>query len=138
MRIYRIESRVDGWLGLYSHEGLEEVMKDLDICDEDCEAGGLHPRPSRDPALRHNTVGYDLDEWYFGFASMAQLRLWLFDPRFYLGLAKLDKVLRVYEMSDCDARVGDRQALFLRERSRAVEECELTAIPPDIEEPVKF
>lgn len=118
--VYRVETP-DG-RGMY-HSGLMTEVVDLVLNKSASELRRKHPMPHEDEALSVavERAGYDLDDplLYYGFASIAQLKRWLFHPEVRRELSARGLRVSVYE-GPCAH--GDTQAVFVRCLSKKVSE----------------
>lgn len=100
--IYRVET-CDGQ-GMY--RGVTSVSDQM--YDTDYE-GCRHPRPSDDMSL-----DWDCNpEWIFGFGSLDQLKFWIYRTEWRKQM-HIDG-LKVYVYLPNTYRVGDTQAIFIRD-----------------------
>lgn len=100
------------------------------ICP-DLHEYGSHPPPEDDYAIR--TIWYDIkisyadrrrdNPWLFGFASIEQLRRWIYQTEWLETLHEEGFVLSIYQ---CErSHIGDTQAVFHKEHAVRVGEAAL-------------
>jgi hypothetical protein len=86
-----------------------------------------HPTPCDDLILKEWWNDSALENWYFGFCSMEQLIQWF--PKDDWGVfikynSEIDSKRRVgisiYECSDEDVRVGEKQTVFILDKAERI------------------
>lgn len=120
IRIYRVEN-VDG-KGMYC--GTEAgVQMNGD--------SSRHPLPREDAKIgcewRERLSG-EIDEQIFGFASLEQLRFWIYKTKWRKSLKSEGFRVSVYEVPVEHALVGDTQAIFVRPEATLVDHLDITEV----------
>ena len=105
MRIYRVEDG-DGW-GMYSGN-----MSMGDLSPSGDQSSPRHPTPNNDSAIAEDYVNFcrGCAKERFGFATLAQLRAWIYKDAWLRTLDGWGYRLSIYEAPR--AIVGNTQALF--------------------------
>lgn len=109
--IWRVEG-TDG-RGMYMNGAFRRVT---DWCEDDA----AHPGPLEDMALGFREKR-NPDDWYFGFATLKQVRKWIFKKKWRKGLHEEEMLLVKFEVPDEFFARGESQAIFVRWRARIVE-----------------
>lgn len=102
----------------------------------DCAVGergdtARHPCPEDDSRLWQNYRKRPegcIVHFHFGFASIAQLRAWLYQDEWLERMHELGGVLKVYDVDDEHVVLGNAQVMFLKERASSYE---LWSLHPD-------
>lgn len=113
--VYRIE-HAESTGGMYvGGRGLYDIAGSA---GDDIYNNPRHPLPNEDSVLMasgipRNAWGIkDLQRLHFGFASVEQLRNWLYKDQWLVGLHDAGYVLAIIETEE--AYIGSTQAVFLR------------------------
>ena len=94
--------------------------------EADANSGGtMHPSPDEDGALGWHDIRYiERSKYYFGFASIEQLRRWLFRPDLIAKLPEYNLAVSIYETEDY--HIGDTQMVFRKSTANRVGRFQLT------------
>jgi len=104
---------------MYGWGAFETVFRH-DICDS--TDGDKHPTPYNDIQLGWSRLGdVGRDSYYFGFASLAQMRQWVYMPKWRRALADYGLVLRKYRVPAKYFRRSPFQAIFRRREATLIE-----------------
>ena len=127
MLVYRVENAQGG--GMYRNDGLSVAS----ICDISDYSSARHPHPTADDALmrsipRHlNQMGMPAYVFNYGFASLEQLKMWLYQNEWRVALSDAGFHVAVYNCLK-DAYVGDTQAVFIKQHATLVETLHLCEV----------
>lgn len=84
--------------------------------------GDKHPGPSSDAALGYEQLSFsERERYYFGFASLAQMRQWVHLPKWRRALTEEGLQLVKYRVPREFFRRSQFQAIFLRDEAIVVE-----------------
>ena len=108
VRIYRLET-TEG-IGVYMSDAWEHATCTDSTCSD------RHPSPLLDPALQKFQ-----DEDYFGFASIAQYRAWVYKAAWRRALFDEGIELVVYEVERQLVTFGEVQCVFMRSKANVIE-----------------
>lgn len=125
-KIYRVAKRDSLTQGLYAHWWCQDVVNLYDM-------QGRHPAPADDSALRsawtsagRGVTGSDNMDLRYGFASLEQLKFWIFSDEMRQEIAREGFVIHVLEASE--TYVGDTQATYHPDTAQFIEILELTEV----------
>lgn len=113
--VWRIED--DDGAGMYQYDGLIEAAEGElnDNADK-----SVHPNPIWDTQLGFNELPNWMD-WYFGFATLSQMRQWVYKAKWRRKLRELGYLLVKYEVPDEGFRRSQYQAIFHKYSATIVE-----------------
>lgn len=123
--IYRLESKCG--TGVYRHC--------FDVANENHNMY-VTPSPSNDTLLEdfwNSLTGWS--KYYFGFASVDQMKQWFYDTEQVKRLHDENIVVVIYETDDAQIKVGSKQAIFVKKASKLVDKHELHVYYPEIDAP---
>jgi hypothetical protein len=125
--IYRVAAAKDAALGLYSYTWFEDDGVQL------YDMQTRHPAPSDDRELQgawddagRSTDSYGNRDLWYGFASIEQLKFWIYTEEARDVIAERGLVIYVYDAEE--AYIGATQATFNPETARHVETLDLRTI----------
>lgn len=110
--IWRVEDEMGD--GIHTHSDMEEIT------GARLMPMNSHPSPDFDKVLGYFEKD-NPDDWYFGFATLAQMRQWIRKKAWRVALKERGFVLNRYEMDNEDFSRSNFQAIFLKENARLVE-----------------
>lgn len=117
MLIWRIEDENGGGMYRGGCEGFATVAADVSDWATD-----RHPSPLWDEALGFFDIDRDEREyWKFGFATLSQMRQWVYKAAWRRGLDDLGYSLVCYRVPDEFGRRSNFQAIFHSGRAERVE-----------------
>lgn len=117
MQIWRIEDENGGGMYRGGGEGFAVVAADVGEF-----SGPRHPSPMWDYALGYYDIDGDERDYYkFSFATLAQMRQWVYRAAWRRGLDELGYRLNCYEVPDEYARRSNFQAVFHEGHAKLIE-----------------
>ena len=121
MLIWRIEDENGGGMYRGSGDGFARVAAE---CGD--WASDRHPSPLRDAVLGFCDIDPDeRDRWKFGFATLGQMRQWVYKAKWRKGLDELGYQLNCYRVPDGFANRSNFQAIFHEDHAVLVETREV-------------
>lgn len=109
--VYRVACKDDVTAGMYSNGAALHVINYSDA---------HHPAPTDDSKLSYSWLAWK-DRACFGFATIAQLRRWIYYDEWLRSLHEVGQALFVIEVPDKDFRAGHTQAIYLPDNAKVVE-----------------
>lgn len=117
--IWRLED--EGGRGIYAYDYFDEATNYEKTGADGC-AGSPHPTPSNDPALGwYDIPDCDRDHYHFGFATLSQMRQWVYKAVWRRKLSDMDILLNKYEVPAEFARRSNFQAVFWKDKATLIE-----------------
>lgn len=115
MLIWRIED--ENGEGMYRGSRTIEEVDDMTSW-----SSSRHPCPHFDDGLGWNDIDCDeRDAWKFGFATLGQMRQWVYKAKWRKGLDEIGFSLVCYRVPDKFGRRSNFQAIFHSEHAERVE-----------------
>jgi hypothetical protein len=87
----------------------------------------LHPSPFSELELRF-AKQRQLFRWYFGFASLDQLKKWFFQESWLQAMDEAGLELTVWEVPKRYTHISQTQAIFERRKARQIARFKLTKL----------
>lgn len=120
--VYRIEHE-DSGIGFYNHGPVQSEEMGRQLFDE-----MRHPMAFADSKLCRDADANEhelLLVWRYGFASIAQLRMWVYDDSWLEALHEDGFILREYRCEPDACLIGSTQVMFDKEVATEVAEHSL-------------